>query len=63
MIRVEDADKINEFELIIVMDKLKENGVEYATIRPGNKCLWVSHGLIESYYIFSKGRLVDIQID
>lgn len=54
---------VNEFELIIVMDKLKEMGVEWAQIRPGNKCVWVSHGYIESYYIFNQGKLVDIQID
>jgi hypothetical protein len=58
---------VNEFELIVVMDKLKERGVEYATIQPGNNCVWVSSGSssvpINEYFIFSKGHLVDIQID
>jgi hypothetical protein len=58
---------INEFQLIVVMDKLKERGTEWATIQPGNNCVWVTSGSssvpINEYYIFSKGHLVDIQID
>lgn len=65
MIRVSPG--VNEFELIVVMDKLKERGTEWADIRPGNDCVWVSSGSsmvpINEYFIFDKGRLVDIQID
>jgi len=67
MITVSNADQINEFELIVVMDKLKERGTEWATIRPGNDCVWVSSGSssvpINEYFIFRQGHLVDIQID
>ena len=66
MIEVRDND-INEFELIIVMNKLEEFGVKHATIYPGNDCVWVARGSasipINEYYIFREGRLVDIQID
>jgi hypothetical protein len=58
---------VNEFELIVVLDKLKERGTEWATIMPGNDCVWVSSGSasipINEYFIFRQGRLVDIQID
>jgi hypothetical protein len=58
---------INEFELIVVLDYLKERGTEWADIMPGNDCVWVSTGSasvpINEYFIFRQGRLVDIQID
>jgi len=60
---IEVRDGVNELELIVVLEKLKEQGVQWATVRTGNGCVWVSRGRIEEYYIFSKGRLVDIQID
>ena len=67
MITVSNPEAINEFELIVVMDKLKSRGTEWAQIRPGNDCVWVSTGSasvpINEYFIFSKGQLVDIQID
>ena len=67
MISVTNPEQINEFELIVVLDKLKERGTEWATVRPGNDCIWVSSGSasvpINEYFIFRKGHLVDIQID
>ena len=58
---------VNELELIVVMDQLEKQGVKYATIMPGNDCVWVARGSssrpINEYYIFNQGRLVDIQID
>ena len=58
---------VNEFELIVVLDKLKARGTEYATIQPGNGCVWVSSGSesvpINEYFIFRQGYLVDVQID
>jgi len=67
MIKVHNADQINEFELIIVLDELKRKRCEYATVMPGNECVWVSSGSsncpINEYYIFKGGRLVDVQID
>jgi mannose-6-phosphate isomerase-like protein (cupin superfamily) len=54
---------VNEFELIQVMDQLKQQGITHATIQPGNDCVWVSHGLVNCYYIFREGRIVDVQVD
>lgn len=58
---------VNELELIVVLDKLEKQGVKSATIMPGNDCVWVARGSssrpLNEYYIFSKGLLVDIQID
>jgi hypothetical protein len=54
---------VNEFEAMAVIEDLRKKGVEYATLQPGNECVWVSHSQLETYYIFRNGRLVDIQID
>jgi hypothetical protein len=65
MIKVEPG--INEFELIVVLDQLQKQGKTWATVQPGNDCVWVSSGSsscpINEYYIFRSGQLVDIQID
>lgn len=64
MIRVEpNAQDFNEFELLQVIECLNQNNVKYATVRPGNNCIWVTQGVVDSYYIFRGGRLVDIQVD
>ena len=64
---IEVRPGVNEFELIVVMDKLTERGTKYATIRPGNDCVGVASGSasvpINEYFIFRDGRLVDVQID
>jgi len=64
--RVVDKD-INELELLVVMDHLKNRGTNYASIYKGNDCIWVATGSsscpINEYFIFREGRLVDIQID
>jgi hypothetical protein len=54
---------VNEFEAIIIMEELKKRNVSWATMRPGNNCVWVSYNQLETYWIFREGRLVDIQID
>ena len=61
MIRIDPT--LNELEVMIVAEKLKERGVESYTLLPGNNCIWAYYGYINEYYIFSKGLLVDIQID
>ncbi len=57
----------NELELIVVLDHLNSRGVQWATVRPGNDCIWVSSGSssvpINEYFIFRGGKVVDIQID
>ena len=63
MIRVEQGQQIPVNELMIVRERLRQQGVDCATIRPGNQCVWVTWGLISEYYIFRDGRLVDVQVD
>ena len=64
---IEVREGVNPFELIVVMDKLKERGTKWATVMPGNGCVWVASGSsscpINEYFIFNSGKLVDIQID
>jgi hypothetical protein len=54
---------LNEFEVLIVTDKLKAAGIEHYELRRGNRCIWATYGSISEYYIFQDGYLVDVQID
>lgn len=54
---------LNELEVIIVAERLKDKGVEHYTLTKGNNCIWAYYGVINEYYIFREGKLVDIQID
>jgi hypothetical protein len=54
---------LNEFEVLVVADHLKDKGVESYRLTKGNDCVWASYGVINEYYIFKDGYLVDIQID
>ena len=64
---IDVREGVNPFELIVVMDKLRERGTQRATVMPGNDCVWVASGSsscpINEYFIFRGGKLVDIQID
>ena len=60
---IDKADQINEFELLKVVEDLRERGVEEYSVRPGNNCIWVSYSKVNSYYIFRDGRLFDVQFD
>lgn len=33
------------------------------SMRAGNKCVWVSFGLVEMFFIIRDGNIVDIQVD
>ena len=57
------SSKINEFELLQVVEDLRKKGITNYTFRPGNGCIWVTDGLVNSYYIFRNGQLADIQYD
>ena len=61
-LRIVDKE-VNPLELMIVHDDLNGRGVKSATIYKGNDCVWVSHGLVNAYYIFKNSQLVDIQYD
>jgi hypothetical protein len=61
MIRI--APTLNELEVIVVAEHLKERGVTSYTLTHGTDCIWAYYGVINEYYIFRDGKLVDIQID
>lgn len=54
---------MNEFEMILVIEDLHQRGIVHYEMRPGNGCIWVNHGVINSYYLFRDGKIADIQID
>ena len=54
---------MNEFEVMLVQADLDKKGIRDYTMRPGNDCIWVTYGLVDCYYIFREGRIVDIQVD
>ena len=60
---IEVRPGVNELEAIVVMDYLQKQGVNHATLTPGNDCVWAYYGLINQYFIFQGGKLVDIQTD
>jgi len=61
MIRIDPG--LNELEVILVAEHYKKRGVESYTLAKGNDCIWAYYGMINEYFIFRDGRLVDIQID
>ena len=54
---------LNPLEVLVVADHLEKKGVKSYTLTQGNECIWAYYGVINEYYIFSQGHLVDIQID
>jgi hypothetical protein len=54
---------MNEFEVILVQEDMRKNGIVNYTMQPGNDCIWVSYGLVNAYYIFRSGKLIDVQYD
>ena len=54
---------LNELEVLVVADHLEKKGVKNYTLTQGNDCIWAYYGVINEYYIFKDGYLVDIQID
>ena len=61
MVRIDPT--LNEFEVLVVAEHLKNKGVSYYTLTQGNDCIWAYYGRINEYYIFRNGELADIQID
>ena len=61
MIRIDPS--LNEFEVLVVAEKMKDRNIQSYTLIPGNECIWAYYGQINEYFIFRGGRLVDIQID
>ena len=57
-------EQLNEFELIQTCEDFERKypGAQY-TVRPGNRCIWVTAGVVDMYYIFKDGKIVDVQVD
>jgi hypothetical protein len=55
--------EVNTFDRLLVIDDLSKRGVTDYTIYPGNKCVWVSYGRVNCYYIVRDGQIVDVQFD
>jgi len=54
---------LNPIEVMQVQIDLEKKNIKHYSMRRGNDCIWVSYGMIECYYIFRDGKIVDIQID
>ena len=61
MVRIEPS--LNPLEVMVVADRLEKRGIKSYTLARGHDCIWAYYGLINEYYIFSAGHLVDIQVD
>jgi len=55
--------KMNELEMLVVADILDREGKVGYSLRKGNGCVWASYGIINEYFIFRDGVLVDRQVD
>jgi hypothetical protein len=54
---------MNEFEVIQVIEDLRQRGITHYDMRPGNGCIWVSYDRVNSYYLFRNGQIAQIQFD
>lgn len=61
MIKI-DPD-LNPLEVMIVTEHLADQGITDYTLCKGNNCIWAYWRMINAYYIFSDGKLVDIHYD
>ena len=54
---------LNPLEVMLVDEELKKRGITSYNLLPGNGCIWAYYNLVNEYYIFREGRLVDVQVD
>jgi hypothetical protein len=54
---------MNEFEVLQVIEDLRQRGIHHYQMRAGNGCIWVNYDRVNSYYIFRDTKIVDIQFD
>ena len=54
---------MNEFELMLVHEDMRQRGITNYSTQPGNDCIWVSYQRVNAYYIFQDGVVMDIQYD
>ena len=57
--------ELNPLEVLLVEDYMTANHplTTAYTMTRGNDCIWVYYSHMNLYYIFSGGKLVDVQID
>jgi hypothetical protein len=55
--------ELNSFEVILVHEDMRQQGIVDYEMRPGNDCIWVNYGLVNCYYIFRNGQIADVQYD
>jgi hypothetical protein len=58
-----EMTEVNSLEALVVQKDLQDKGIENYTMRPGNDCVWVTHGRVNCYYLFRDGKLAEIQFD
>jgi hypothetical protein len=56
-------DLLNPIEVMQVQIDLEKRGIKHYEMRAGNDCIWVNYGMINCYYIFRNGEIVDVQVD
>ena len=63
-VNIQFAERMNLFEVVQVSDYMEKHkqGVYY-TMRPGNRCIWVSYRDQNLYFFFKDGKISDIQAD
>ena len=65
MIRIDP--NLNELEVFVVAEYYKERGIDHYSLYKGNGCIWGASGSssipINEYFIFNRGKLVDVQVD
>ena len=54
---------LNSLEVLVVAEHLERRGVTHYNLTQGKDCIWAYYGVINEYYIFKEGLLVDVQID
>ena len=54
---------LNPIEVMQVQIDLEKRGIKHYEMRAGNDCIWVNYGMINCYYIFRNGEIVDVQVD
>jgi hypothetical protein len=55
--------EVNSFDRLLVIDDLLKKGITDYTIHPGNKCVWISYGRVNCYYVIRDGQIADVQYD
>jgi hypothetical protein len=53
---------MTDFDIVNNYMEKNYSGRTYS-ICNGNKCVWVSMGLVDMYFILREGKIVDIQVD